>query len=372
MADRSKKRNYNKDRLKRVEQYFNFYSIILRIFEENKEDYLYKNKIYDLIINKKSKLGTGLENEDGFMEFLTYRLENISSKENCFDAIEFLFNCGLLEIFEGGKDDRKHKFVLSDDGRKISRFLKETADYQKNYFKLEQSVRAKIPHKSRKEWKELKLYNSGWKDKDIEFYHVCRSNALDLIDLIENNFTRIVLFRYSKIMDESSLLENKNAKIIFNDVIIKVFENKIRFILEKYKTYEESAKARWVENYTNPINQIPQFEEKYESGLYGQLPFYRDIVNFFNYKIAPQMIEKDITKMILSYLKLLEFPKERIATDDINFFLKNKKELMKEYVIQNRQRDTANIKIEYDYEHLIKLRFDTQELFQAILIEYIK
>lgn len=75
--------------------------------------------------------------------------------------------------------------------------------------------------------KELGRHNSGWKDKDIEFYQIYRANALDLIDLIDKNFISIVLLRYSKIMDDPFFSNNKNAKKILNDVIIKVFENKI-------------------------------------------------------------------------------------------------------------------------------------------------
>lgn len=378
MSDRSKKKKEKKKR-PFIRQFSNFYGVILRLFEESKEGYLYKNQIHKLILKKKKERRTGLNDFSRLSEFQPYLLEGVSSKEYCFGAIRKLQINKLIEEVEvvntnriGSDDYRQDRFRLAENGKKISKLLKEMDEYQENYFQLEQSVREKIPPKSRKELKELGRYNSGWKDKDIEFYHIYRSNALDLIDLMDKNFIGILLLRYSKIIDNHLFSNNKNAKMILNDVIIKVFENKINFILEKYKVYEESANVRGVENYRNPINQIPQYEEKYESGLYGQLPFYMDIVNFFNYKIAPQMIEKVITKMILSYLKLLEFPKERIAADDIDFFLKNKKKLMKDHVIQNRQRDTANTKIEYDYDYLIKIRFDTQELFQKILHEYIE
>ncbi len=170
---------------------------------------------------------------------------------------------------------------------------------------------------------------------------------------------------------EDSFFSYHKAKMILNDIMIKVFENRIIFILEKYKVYEESARARWIENYRNPINQTPQFEEIYETGLFGALPFYKIIENFFNYKIIPKIIERNIIPMVSSYLKLIEFPKDRLSEGDINYFFIHKSELLAEYISQNKQRDMTVSKINYDYEHLIKIRFDTRELFEKILKEYI-
>ena len=212
----------------------------------------------------------------------------------------------------------------------------------------------------------------GLKQKDIEFYHIYRFNALDLIDLIDRNFLHIVLIRYSKIMNDSFFFKNKKAKTILNEVILKTFENRIRFMLEKYKVYEESANVRGIENYPDPINQIPQYYEKYETGLYGILPFYKDIANFFNYKIAPQIIKEDITNMILSYLRLIEFPKDKIIKDDTDTFFKDKDKILEDFIIRNKKRDMDYAKNDYSYENLIKIRFDTQELFQRIKLNYIK
>ncbi|MDQ3084877.1 MAG: hypothetical protein M3Q77_08710, partial [Thermoproteota archaeon] len=348
--------------------------VILRVFEESEDEYLYKNQIHRLILNKKKERRTGLDDLDYDVEFQPYSLEGISSKEYFLGAIKILYHSGLIEKFEGEKDNREDKFRLSDKGKKISLFLKQLDEYQKNYFNLDQSIRERIPHKSKKELEKLKHHESGWKDKDIEFYFTYRSNALDLVDLMDKNLIHIALYRYSKIMDyfmEDSFFSYHKAKMILNDIMIKVFENRIIFILEKYKVYEESARARWIENYRNPINQTPQFEEIYETGLFGALPFYKIIENFFNYKIIPKIIERNIIPMVSSYLKLIEFPKDRLSEGDINYFFIHKSELLAEYISQNKQRDMTVSKINYDYEHLIKIRFDTRELFEKILKEYI-
>lgn len=75
--------------------------------------------------------------------------------------------------------------------------------------------------------------------------------------------------------------------------------------------------------------------------------------------------------MILSYLRLVEFPNDKVSKETIKSFLQNKNFLTKEYIIQNKQKDSLCSNIEYDYEYLIKIRFDTQELFQKILLNYI-
>lgn len=231
----------------------------------------------------------------------------ISNKEYCLEAINKLYDSQLLDDFDDtidvttqrkkkNRDHRKHKFRLSEKGKEIAKLLIEIDEYQKNYFRLEQGIGEKIPHKSRKEIKETRRYDSGWKDKEIEFYFTYRSNALDLIDLIDKNFIGIVLVRYSKIIDDTFIMLNKDAKKILNDIIIKVFERRIRYVLDKYKIYEESAKARIIENYRNPIYQKPQYEEKYESGIQGRLPHFMDIVNFSIIKLFHNRFQKKLRK----------------------------------------------------------------------------
>ena len=373
--DRSNKEKGQKRKIKRIEQYFNFYGKILRVFFENNDTYLYKNKIFEMINkNSKKEQGTGLSENIDNKKHRVRQQGGTNSKRYCITAVDLLHRFGLLELINIGKDSRKDKYKLSDKGMSIVKLHFEMDDYQQNYLKLVEAIDEKIPNKSYRGKLVLKHHYGVWKDQEIEFYHVFRSNALDLKDLMDKSFMNIILLRYSKIIDDPLYHNNENnnkIKIILDDIIIKVLVDKARYVLERYKIYEESGNARWIENYRDPINQASQYEEKYETGTMGTLPFYNDIVNFFNYKIIPSTIKKESTSMILSYLKLLGYPKDKISKEDIIYFFENKYRLIKEYIFQHKDRQ-SDINHNYNYENLINLRFDTQELFQKILNEYVK
>lgn len=375
MLDRSEKKTRKYKKRSRVEQFTNFYGIILRLFEEIKADKIHKSEIRNLMLENKKERRTGLDNFDQSIEFQPYSLEGISNKEYFLKAIKILQQSDLIEEVDirTEKDKRKDFFRLSIKGKKVSTFLIQLDEYQKNYFKLEKSVEDKIPRRSGKEMKRLKFHDPLWKQEGVEFYFAYRSSVLNLVDLMDITFMQIIVFRYSMIRDylsDDPLFPSNKAKAILNDLIIKVIENRMRHILEKYKVNEESAYSRWIEKYENPVKLTPQFEEKYESGLHGTLPYFKELENFFNHHIIPQVIKVDVTNMILSYLRLIEFPKSRISEDDITTFFRDKNNLINEYISLHKERDINCNKIKYDYESLVKLRFDTMELFDRILLKY--
>jgi hypothetical protein len=375
LPDRSKKgkSKYQKDR--HVEQFRNYYDLILRLFLKNNDKSLYKNQIYDELINiKRKKQQTGLANNDNYLDFQANQIRAISSKEYCYGALDMLFRNGFIENFKIGNDNKEDKrkiiFKLSDLGETIAKFLKEMYDYQYIYYELEKAIEKKIPYGHIHGKLIFKYHELGWKEKEVGFYYTFRSNVLDFKNLMDNNFMNIVMLRYSKIRDDPFFYSNEKARIILNEMIIRVFENKIFYALEKYKMYQESANVRWIENY-NPICQIPPYEERYESGLEGTLPFYKDIENFFNCKIVLSLMYSEIKDMALSYLKLLEFPKDKIPQYDINSHIENKTKLIEDNIFKNKYRhiDGEN---KYNYKNLESIRFGTWELFHEILKQYIK
>lgn len=380
LSDRSKKKIRSYKKRSRVEQFTNFYGIILRLFEETKSDKIHKSEIRNLILVRKKEIQTGLDNFDQSREFHPYSLEGVSSKEYFLKTTKILQQSELIEEVdeETEKDKRKDFFRLSRKGKKVSTFLIQLDEYQKNYFKLEKSIEDKIPQRSESELKRLRYHDPLWKKEELEFYFAYRSSILNLLDLIDNKFMQIIVFRYSKIVDylrddlyDDPILPSNKANAILNDLIIKVIENRTRYILEKSKVNEESAYSRWVEKYYNPIKQAPQFEEKYDSGFQGIMPFYKDIEDFFNYNIIPQVIYKEVTIMILSYLRMIEYPKDKISEDDIKAFTKDKDNIFFEYISVHKERDINYFKIKYDYESLVKQRLDTWELFNRILLKYL-
>lgn len=354
-----------------MEQYFNFYGAILRVFLSSNEDYLYKNKIYNLINNNNAeKQKTGLidiVDDETYFKQKTGRM----SKEYCMGAIEILYKSGLIEQTNLEKDPRKNKFILSKIGKKIAEFHLDMDEYNDNYFRLTESIEDKIPHIQ--DFSILERHDSMWKKNELQFYDKFRYDSLDLRDIFDRSFMNIVLLRYAKIINGQHFAHNDKLKIIFNDLVIKVIENRTRHILQKYKIFQQFGEARVYENRREINNERSSltYETIFESGKEGKLPFYSEIRNYFNSRrIIPSKIEDEVQKMIMSYLKLLEYPKE-FKIKEIDNFLNNKDNLMENYYQKYKNRED-NGDSEYDFRQMVKLMFCSHEMFLKSIREYNK
>jgi hypothetical protein len=367
ILEKRRERKYRRIKLNHADLNY-YYDIIFYFLYTRKNENIHKDKLWNYIYQAgKNKLQTGLTIFDDYKRKHRHDSKAVSyrSKDYAIHAMDKMIKWKLIEIKE---QSNRHVLKLTSKGIILAKLLLDIDNYQRNYYRLLQAIEDNIPYITIDELEKLEFHNSRWQKKEVNFYYVYWSNVRDFKNLVDVHFMNIVLLRCSKIMDDPFFAYRKEVTDILNEIIIKVMVNKYQFSLENYKKYRKAGEARNIENYMISIEQQPQYERKFESGEEGKLPFYYEIYKFFTYRLLPSLLEKDIIDMVLAYLTLLEYP-IKYKKGKLESFLEKKNDLIDQYIKRNSKRESYG-DMEYDYKSLVRLRFNTYEMFLKVLKEY--
>lgn len=375
MIDKILDRSINKDskgyskkrkRLRNV-NFNDYFVLILSILYNNQAEEHHKDKIWNIVYHIEEK------NSQTGLDYNRYqKRKKLRSKEYLFEAITIFKKLNIVEV---QKEGLKDVVTLTDAGIIIAKFFNDINNYQKYYHELNRSIE-KLYSKINTQNNRLRGTIIKQEREEVTINTIYYSNALDLKNFFDKNFFELVKIRYWDIFERPSdidsffILYGKHIQVIqkiLKEIIVDKVISKTLSDLGDLKNHQIETGGIYMQNYQNPISRIPDYEFKFFIGQDRKWNSFSELHNFFNTRVISKDIANETKNMVLAFLELLEYP--NVYDQEIEEFLMNKDDLLRQHIESITEQEISEAG-RYDYKKLIRLRFDTFELFAKCLKEY--